>query len=355
MKKPLAQLVSFVALAACLAFASAADAGVALKTLCRVKGQEENRLHGLGIVVGLKGTGDSSSSLPMLRALAQTMQHLGGPLGRNGLGELKDTKNVALVMISATVPAQGARQGDNIDCTVSSIGSCKSLAGGMLFATPLVGPEDPRNPRVYAMAEGPIELDNETITTTARIRGGCQLIEDFFNPFVKDGKITLVLDAQYADFEVASEIANLLNRSQVGFQSSSIVVAKAINQNNVEVVLPQQYAEDPVEFVSQVLSLEINNVPIGPRVVINKRSGYIVMSGDAEIAPAIISHKNIVVETGGAAAGTRFVPLDPRNEAATLKSLVEALNAVHVPTEDVIDIIRGLEKDGRLRAKLVVE
>ena len=339
-----------------LAAAAPADARTLLKTICRVKGQEENTLQGLGIVVGLKGTGDGGSSLPMLRALAQAMQYLGNPVGKNGPAELKDAKNAALVLVTATVPAQGARQGDKIDCTVSSIGSAKSLSGGRLFTTCLVGPGDPKNPRVYAVAEGPITIDSATQTTTGRIYGGCRLEEDFFNAFVQDGKITLVLDRNYADFQVAAEMADLLNKTLVGIQSDGASLARALDPCNIEVSIPRQYQNDPVEFVSQVLSLPIPEPPVGARVAVNERAGRIVITGDAEIGAVVVTHKNIVVEAGNAAGpATRFVPVDPRNENPTLKSLVEALNAVRVPTEDIIEILKGLQRSGKLHAQLIIE
>jgi flagellar P-ring protein precursor FlgI len=333
-----------------------AEGRTLLKTICRVKGQEENTLQGLGIVVGLKGTGDGGSSLPMLRALAQAMQYLGSPTGKTGPIELKDAKNVALVLVTATVPAQGGRQGDKLDCTVSSVGSAKSLSGGRLFMTPLVGPGDPKNPRVYAIAEGPITLDNATQTTTGRIYSGCRLEEDFFNLFVKDGKMTLVLDRNFADFQVAAEVADVVNKSLVSVQSESAAPAKALDPCNIEVSIPRQYQSDPVDFVSQVLGLSIPDPQTGARVVINERAGSIVISGDAEIGPVVVTSKNIVVEAGTATnAAARFVPLDPRNESPTLKSLVEALNAVRIPTEDVIEIIKEIQRNGKLRAQLIIE
>ncbi len=124
---------------------SSASAASRLADICRVKGLEENELVGLGLVIGLKGTGDGGSYLPTLRGLAAAMNGLGSPLGPDGLVELKDTKNVALVMVSATVPGGGARDGDRLTCSVSSIGAAKSLAGGVLFSTPLV---DPRRARI---------------------------------------------------------------------------------------------------------------------------------------------------------------------------------------------------------------
>ena len=120
-----------------------AAARTTIKNICRLKGQEENTLQGIGIVVGLKGTGDGGNFLPTLRSLEKIMKVMGDP---TGLKEIKDAKNVALVTVTATIPAAGARQGDKIDCVVSSIGSCKSLAGGRLFLTAMIGPDPEESP-----------------------------------------------------------------------------------------------------------------------------------------------------------------------------------------------------------------
>ena len=120
-----------VALLTLAVFAAQAPAArLTLKSICRIKGQEENTIQGLGVIVGLKGTGDSSSYLPTIRSVAKIMSIMGSSPAANAMVELKDTKNVALVLVTATIPAAGARQGDKIDCLVSSIGSAKSLAGG---------------------------------------------------------------------------------------------------------------------------------------------------------------------------------------------------------------------------------
>ena len=335
---------------------SAAAAGrLTLKSICHVKGQEENSLQGLGIVVGLKGTGDSGSYLPTIRSLSKIMTVMGDAPGHNALAELKDTKNVALVTVTAVIPAGGAREGDKVDCVISSIGSAKSLAGGRLFLTPMIGP-DHLNPRVYGLAEGPITLEGTSITTTGRIHSGCRLEEDFFNVFTKDDKITLVLEKNHADFQVAQDIAELID-SQLRLQSSSTTpLAHAINQGNIEVVIPPQYRENPVAFVAQVLALPILEPRTGARVVINERTGSIIISGDVEIGAVAVTHRNIVIETGGASAVRPFVPVDPvESNAPKLKSLVEALNAIHAPADDIIDIIKGLNRDGKLHAQLLIE
>ena len=255
MKRRMGTLLALTVAAACWA-AGPAEARMTLKSICRIKGQEENTLQGLGIVVGLKGTGDAGTYLPTIRSLAKVMSVMDMPTSKAGLTELKDTKNVALVIVTATVPGAGARQGDKLDCVVSSVGSAKSLAGGRLFLTPLIGP-DPRNHRVFAFAEGPITLEDPAQPTTGRVHDGCRLEEEFFNLFTKDGKITLVLEKNHADFQVAEDVVEVIN-SQMRMQtSSSAPMARAINQGNIEVVIPRQYADDPVSFVSQVLALPL--------------------------------------------------------------------------------------------------
>lgn len=330
-----------------LAEAAPLHGATLLKNICRVKGQEENTLQGLGLVVGLKGTGDGGKFLPTMRSLATAMQLMGNPIGRGGAAELKDSKNVALVMVSATVPAAGARQGDKLDCVVSSLGSAKSLSGGRLFMTPLQGPQV-ESTRVYAFAQGAIHLDDTQSPTTGKIHQGCRLEEDFLNVFTKDGKITLVLDESHADFQVAQDVADLIN-SQLRIQNSYDVLARALNQVNIEVAVPAQYQEDPVLFVSQVLSLPLIEQPqTAARVVINERNGTVVIGGDVEIGSVVVTHKNVVVQTG-APPGARFMAVDPDHQGgAKLQSLLEALNAVKVPNEDVIEIIKGLHRNGKL-------
>ncbi len=324
-----------------------------LRSICRVKGQEENTLQGLGIVVGLKGTGDGGGSAPTVAALAKIMAIMGQQPSSEGMASLAETKNVALVTVTATVPAAGARQGDKLDCIVSSVGTAKSLEGGRLFLTPLMGP-DKNNPRIYAFCQGPISLDTANLTTTGRIYNGCQLETDFFNVFTKDGKITLVLDKNHADFQVAQDVAELIN-SQLSFGAGGIPLAKALNQVNIEVLIPSQYRDDPVLFVSMVMALPMLEPQTAARVVINERAGSIVIGGDVEIGAVAVTHKNVVIETtpGG---GANFVPMDPgQTGGPKLKSLVEALNAVQVPTKDIIDIIKGLARNGKLHGQLIIE
>lgn len=345
-------------------------AQIRLKNICRIKGQEQNTLHGMGLVVGLKGSGDGGNFLPAIRSLAMAMELMGSQIGKGGAAELKDARNVALVSVTATVPAAGGRQGDEIDCTVSSIGAAKSLEGGRLFITAMMGPQAEGN-RIYGFSEGLIHLDDVKLPMTGRVHRGCRLEEDFLNVFVKDNKITLVLDEHHADFEVAQEIADMINgnwyiseQNRTSKRKSPVKlaamqtrpVAKALNQLFIEVTIPEAYRNEPVDFVSSVMALTIGEVRSPARVVINERAGSIVIGADVEIGSIVVAHKNIVVETGDNLPAERFVAVDPSElQTAKLKALVAALNAVKVPTQDIIQIIKDIEHNGKLHGQLIVE
>jgi flagellar P-ring protein precursor FlgI len=320
--------------------------------ICRVKGQEENQLVGLGLVTGLRGTGDGGSYLPTVRALATAMQFLGNPTAKPPL-ELKDAKNVALVIVTATVPKDGGREGDRIDVNVSSIGKASSLSGGWLFLTALQDSR-PGSNRVYAVADGKLKVE-ATSPTTARVYEGARLIEDFINPFVKEGKITLVMHRSHADARVSHAVAEAINGvfglDRQYSRNSYVPYARAINPVNVEVTIPPQYRDDANNFLQQVLDLQVDEVKTEARVVINERTGAIVVTGDVQIGDAVVTHRNIVVETGLTKPG----PFVSVGDTTRLQALLSALNAVQVPTEDVIEIVKNLERSGKLRGKLIIE
>ena len=148
-----------------------AAARTQLKNICRLKGQEENVLRGLGLVVGLNGTGEPNDPATM-RAIARAMQIMGdGEQG--GLEELKKIKNVAMVMVTATIPATGARRGDQVDCYVSALNG-KSLVGGRLAFASLLGPNT-NDTRVYALCEGQVVVDDLEQPMVGVVLGGCQI------------------------------------------------------------------------------------------------------------------------------------------------------------------------------------
>ncbi len=335
--------------------------------ICRLKGQEENTLMGLGIVVGLKASGDGESG-PTLRALARNMQLLGGQVGVDPKGllqtkELKDAKNVAVVFVTATIPNRGAQQGDRLDCTISAI-SAKSLEGGTLLSTPLLGPRVDK-PTVYALAQGPIVIQDLKIPTSAKISRGCKMEATILNEFTNGDLMTLVLDPGHSSFTAAQYIENVINErtamASAGNANAKPLaqdrVARAVDQMHVEVKIPAHYKDQPVNWASLILELPLSNLQPQKRVVIQERSGVIIIGEDVSIAPVAISHKNLSISTKGkgsfkgvdSASGA-----DPQNRPK-LQHLVDSLNLLAVPNEDVIAIIKALKHQGNLYGELVIE
>lgn len=357
--------VRFVALIVLAAPATALGEGMKLGDICRLKGQEVNTLHGLGLVVGLKGTGDGDVA-PTSRALARFMQLLGGPMaidaaGQLNLDEVADAKNVAMVFVTAKIPAVGAQQGDPLDVTVSAI-NAKSLEGGFLMLTPLVGPRND-NPTVYAMAQGALRLYPDATPTTAKIQGGAKMEATLRAGYQQDGKITLVLDRDFATFDLANRIETGIN-NHPGFvneastirQSRRPMMARAIDQLHVEVTLPASYRDAPVDFIHVLQSIPIVMPNFSHRVVINEKEGIVVIGKDVELAPVLITHRNLRIEAG--AEGGGVIPVNDRGdeaENAKLKSLADALNALNVPTEDLIAIIKTLKAKGDLYGEVVFQ
>jgi flagellar P-ring protein FlgI len=223
-----------------------------------------------------------------------------------------------------------------------------------LFLTAMQGPQV-ENERVFAFAQGQIHVDDPKFAARGKVHRGCRLEEDFFNVFSKDNRVTLVLDEHHADFEVAQEVADVIN-SQLSIQSSDGSLARAISAVNIEVRVPSQYQSEPVAFLSQVLALTIQEPQTEGRVVVNEKTGSIIIGADVTMGSVVVTHKNVVVETGDNLPPNRFVPIDTeRGQTTKLKALVEALNALKVPQTDVIDIIKGLERNGKLHGKLIVE
>src|SRR4051812_17170140 len=291
---------------ACLILAmlpALATARTRLKNICRIKGQEENTLRGWGLVVGLNGTGEANDG-PTMRAIARAMEIMGNPVAQpdarqSGLEELKKMKNVAMVMVNATVPATGARRGDKVDCYVSAING-KSLDGGRLAFASLLGPNT-EDKRVYALCQGQVTIENAQQPMVGVIHAGCQLEADIFTPFYRDGCITLILDKNHADFQTANDIVQLIREkvssySEKGDSESMEESVHAIDAANIMVRIPKKIIRDPVWFASELLETAMEEPQAESRVVINSRAGTIVISGDVEIGDVIISHKNVVVD-----------------------------------------------------------
>lgn len=347
------------------------DDQLRLRDVCRLKGQEENTLQGLGLVVGLKGTGDDASK-PTSRALARMMQLMGSQIASdaNGLpqiSEIEKSGNVALVFVTVAIPTQGAQQGDQLDCTVSAV-SAKSLEGGTLMLTPLLGPRADR-PTVYALAQGKLTVPDPRIPTSASLYRGCKMEASVENEFVKDDKITLILDQDIGSFNTAQYIEDLINAlnntgltgggnvpANEAIQTSNFqLLAKARDSLHIEVTIPTYYRDRTVAFVALLLELPLPNIQNQKRVVINEREDVILIGEDVLIAPVAITHKNLTIEARQAQTG--FVGFDPANPQPRpkLKNLVDALNSLNVPTEDKIAIIKALKRKGDLFGEVVVQ
>lgn len=343
---------------------SSRAAGMKLGDMCRLKGQETNTLQGLGLVVGLRGTGDSDAA-PTARALARMMQLMGAPMaigpdGKLDLEDVADSKNVALVFVTATVPAAGAQPGDLLNVNVNAI-NAKSLEGGTLMLTPMLGPRAD-NPTVYAMSQGPLSVSLDGPATTATIQGGAKMEAAVEASYQRDGLITLILEKDLASFDTAQlveeEINNVSELTGLGSLSSGSASrprARAIDQVHIEVEIPQNYRKNPIKFISFLLNIKIQLASRSSRVVINEREGVVVIGNDVEIAPVLVTHRSLRIEAGG---GGGFVEIGHGSDEqanAKLKSLADALNALDVPTEDLIAIIKTLKRKGDLFGEVVFQ
>lgn len=338
--------------------ANTAQARIKLESICSVYGPQEIKLTGLGLVVGLNGTGDGGKNLPAMRALQAALERMNAPAV---LEELKNANNVAVVLIEATIPRAGIRRGQRIDCYVSSLMGAKSLRGGRLLVSPLTVGRINEN-HAPALASGPIYIESSDILTTGKIPDGALVLNNFMAEFIEDRKaagyfVTLLLDAAHSTFHSASEVARVIN-AEFSFEARTNELAKAISPGVVEVKVPEQYVTDPVRFLSLLLSVGIDNPHTEARVVVNVKSETIVVTGEVEISPVVISHKNLTVQVGNdflleAAPQARFVPLIDRDESQSpqrLDDLVKALNQLRVPTSDIIQILRELHRSGKLHA-----
>nr|WP_315860376.1 flagellar basal body P-ring protein FlgI [Novipirellula aureliae] len=351
------------------AFQSTNAASLKLGDMCRLKGQETNSLQGLGLVVGLKGTGDSDAA-PTARALSRMMQLMGGPMSVDSLGQLDvkdigDAKNVAMVFVTAKLPAVGAQSGDLIDVTVNAI-NAKSLEGGYLMMTPLLGPRAD-NPTVYAIAQGAMRLSDDGNLTSATIQGGGKMEASVPAAFHDDGMITLVLDRDFASFDNTQRIEDEINSlsaltlgDSAGFQTQSTQDAsrgraQAIDQLHVRVQIPSIYRDNPIKFIALLLNLPIQLASHSSRVVINEREGIVVIGKDVEVAPVLVTHRNLRIEAGGVAGFVGVHDKVNEHDNAKLKNLADALNALDVPTSDLIAIIKTLKRKGDLFGEVVFE
>ena len=343
----------------CMLFFGACSAyAVKVSDITRISGQRTNTVTGMGLVIGLKGTGDGGDFGPAIKPLASLLSKFANT---SSVIELNKVNNVAVVMVTATIPSNGARSGDRIDCIVSSIGKASSLRGGRLFITPMQGPIPDGG--IYALAEGAVVLEDPSTPTIGRVPGGVVMEADLPAHYIDNGQFTLVIEEPSASWTTASTIAKIINDAE---GDAGEILAVAIDPKNVIVHIPTNERERPDSFISRVQRLPVPLLPTEARVQINDRTGTMIMTGDVEISPVVISHKGLTISTVDpepiptprtpVVTERDIIALDTtRQGGAKLQDLVNALDQLKVPAEDRIAIVKELHKTGKLHAKLIVE
>lgn len=334
-----------------------------IRNLVELKGSEQSKLSGIGVVVGLNGTGDGEFSAAHKAVLAAVTRNLDATATPR---DLSNADSIALVYVEATVPAEGVRAGvDRLDVTIAALNDSSSLKGGVLVDTPLFGPGS--NSRDYAVASGRLLLeDEEANPRQAKIVRGAQMVRDIpSNNLDEHNRLTLVLDQSKASWELANFIAESINGVMVlSLDAEPIAFAK--DQKNVIVRVPDEALPNLSEFITQIMVTTIDSeiASGGARVIINRAEGTIAMTKDVELSPVIISHKGMTIQivtpepepdpNNPRVENATFAAIDPENRGGPrLRQLLDALNTLNVPADDRIAIIKEIHDLGVLHAELI--
>lgn len=353
-----------------LALASAACAAqvpqVRLKDLGRMEGVRSNQLVGMGLVMGLQGTGDKGDLVTAM--LGNLTQNFGVAMDRDDL----KSKNAAVVTVTCQLPPF-ARSGETIDVTVSAIGSAKSLEGGVLLQTPLKA----ANGNVYAVAQGAVSIGgfsagasgssvSKNISTTGRIPGGA-IVERETSWNSGDGQ-TIRFLLREPDFTTADRVSKALNDR---FGS----VAYASDAGCVEVRIPPNFRGRTAHFIAALEKLEISPDTIA-RVVVNERTGTVAMGGNVRISEVAVAHGNLTVtiatqkgvsqpqpfsqgetvtiEQSLVTAEEESGSLSRMEASSTVDDVVKSLNALGATPRDIITILQAIDRAGALHGELVI-
>ncbi|MEX3019260.1 flagellar basal body P-ring protein FlgI [Kluyvera sp. STS39-E] len=346
--------------------------GERIRDLTSVQGVRENSLIGYGLVVGLDGTGDQTTQTPF------TTQTLNNMLSQLGItvpaGTNMQLKNVAAVMVTAQLPAFG-RQGQNIDVVVSSMGNAKSLRGGTLLMTPLKGVDS----QVYALAQGNILVGGAGASAGGssvqvnqlnggRITGGATIERELPSQFGAGNTINLQLNDD--DFTMAQQIADTINRR------SSMGNATALDARTVQVRAPSG-GSGQVRLLADIQNLEVGMPPQDAKIIINSRTGSVVMNREVTLDTCAVAQGNLSVSVnrsaqvsqpdtpfaGGRTVVTPQTQIDLRQSGGSLQSVrasanlnnvVRALNALGATPMELMSIIQAMQSAGCLRAKVEI-
>lgn len=342
--------------------------GADIQDMVRVKGLEKNELIGMGLVAALNGTGDTNKqSRRLSRPLFALYNEFG--LGLESPEELENVDSVAIVMLSCDLPESGVREGDRYDVEVSVAGNAKSLVGGRLVRTVL---KARKGDAPFAVAQGDIEIDSKN-PRRGVIRGGAQLLKDIrVNPVnPADGTISLVIDEAYATYPVASAIAaRITEEFAVSESRRGEVWAVTPDPKNVVIHFQKDTGIDAADVLSQILTLSVDSetLDLPARITINRDTGVIIVTVDAEITPAVISTRSMSISritpepvptknepkvTTEAHVGLAAPQVTDERQRARLSDLVAALEALKVPFEERVAILQELESTGVLHGKVV--
>lgn len=308
-----------------------------LKDIASIRGVRENQLIGYGIVVGLKGTGDGKNEF-MSKSVVRMFDKLGMKLDSPEFA----SKNAAAVIITATMPAFG-KAGNPIDITVSTIGDASSLQGGTLLQAPLRA----ANEQVYAVAQGSIVIGGDgkdSHTTAGRIPNGAIIERDMTADFSsrKMYRLTLI----NPDFTTAARSVLTINKELGGHYAS------AKDAGTIDIITPFAYENRGVELLATIESIDINP-DMKARVVVNEKTGTIVIGDKVKISKVAISHGSIAVKVGDGKKGSeeKVAVLDT---GVSVGELVQALNKLGVSPKDLITILQSIKSAGALHGELEV-
>ena len=299
-----------------------------IKDISNIIGVRSNQLIGYGLVVGLDGTGDSTSSKFTSQTLSNLLKNVHVQLNPNDI----QSKNVAAVMVTATLPPF-AREGDKIDVTVSSIGDATSLQGGVLLLTPLKGV----NGKIYALAQGPVTMggfnlkrgkNQKHFTTTVKIINGATVERSVVWDLYRQKYATLSL--KKSDFNLAIKVQNKINSV---FKQQ---LAVATDPRTVQLRKPSNLTMP--EFLAKVEKLNIN-VPQENIVVIDERTGTIIAGGDIKINPSVIVYGDFTIKI---------------KNPTSIMELANDLKKSNATPQDIIAILENLKAANNLNAKIII-
>jgi flagellar P-ring protein precursor FlgI len=368
MKRILSTLL-LVAVTAVPVTGQTANPASRVKDVASVQGAAPTPLIGYGLVVGLNKTGDRRQTIFSAQTLANMLERFGIAVAP---GEIK-IENVAAVLVTAQMGPY-SQIGGKLDVTASSIGDARSLQGGTLMPTPLRGPDG----RVLALAQGPLSIggfgagggDNAVTVnhlTVGRVPGGALVQEARAWTPPAGGVLRLALHEP--DFVSAGRVARAIN------QELGANAAKALDAGSVAVMVPAEYQASLPELIARIEPLSVE-LDVTARVVINERTGTVVMGGDVRLGPAAVAHGNLSVRiatqyetsqpaplSGGQTTVVPQTQLDVEegesqlvtlDAGATLSDVVRALNVLGVSPRDIIAVMQALKAAGALRAEIVI-